>query len=104
MSIEAIQQVTQAETAAQEKKLTASTQAKQLARDAEQAGQLLLEQTRQRAEGQSRDAMAAAEQAAAQRTEAVLAETSHACDLLCSAAEDRLHSAAALIIKRVVNV
>ena len=104
MSIEAIQQVTQAESSAQDKKLTASTQAKQLLRDAQQAGQLLLEQTHQKAQTQNRDAMTAAEQSAARRTEAVLAENALKCDALCNAAEDRLNAAAALIIKRIVNI
>ena len=104
MSIEAIHQVTQAETAAQEKKLTASGQAKQILRDAQQNGQLLLEQTRQKADNETRAAMAAAEQAAAQRTESLLAENARGCEVLKSAANDRLDAAAALIIKRIVSV
>ena len=104
MSIEAIQQVTQAEASAQEKKLAAYAQAKQIIREAERAGQLLLEQARQKAETETREAMANAEKNAAKRAKQVLAENTNACNLLCSAAESRLNEAAALIVKRIVNV
>lgn len=104
MSIEAIQQVSQAEASAQEKRQTAYAQAKQLVRDAERNGQALLEQARQRAESETRDAMAQAEQNAAARAKQVLSENAKACDLLCNAARSRLDAAAALIVKRIVNV
>jgi V/A-type H+-transporting ATPase subunit G/H len=104
VSIEAIQQVTQAETSAQEKKLAAYAQAKQIIRDAERAGQLLLEQTRQKAEIETREAMAQAEKNAATRAEQVISDNAKACSLLCSAAEARLDAAATLIVKRIVNV
>ncbi len=104
MSIEAIKQVTQAEAEAQEKKLAATTQAKQILKDAERTGQLLLEQARLSAEMEVREAMTTAEKAAAARTEKVLAENASACSALCGAAEPRLEAAAALIIKRIVNI
>lgn len=104
MSIEAIQQVTQAEASAQEKKLAAYAQAKQIIREAERAGQLLLEQARQKADLENRAAMAQAEQNAALRAKQVMSDNVNACNLLCSAAESRLDAAAALIVKRIVNV
>lgn len=104
MSIEAIQQVSQAEASAQEKKLAAYAQAKQLVKDAERAGQLLLEQARQNADALTREAMAQAEKAAAVQAKQVLSDNAGACKQLCSAAESRLDAAAALIVKRIVNV
>lgn len=104
MSIEAIQQVTQAEASAQEKKAAAYAQAKQMVKEAERAGQTLLEQTRQNAEKKNREAMAAAEQNAAVRAKKVLSDNAEVCKQLCSAAESRLDAAAALIVKRIVNV
>ena len=73
-------------------------------RDAERTGQQLLEQARQKAEGEVRDAMANAEKNAAARAKKILAENAKACDQLCSAAESHLDAAAALIVKRIVNV
>lgn len=104
MSIEAIQQVTQAEASAQEKKAAAYAQAKQMIKEAERAGQTLLEQTRQNAEKKNREAMAAAEKNAAVRAKQVLSDNAGVCKQLCSAAESRLDAAAALIVKRIVNV
>lgn len=104
MSIEAIQQVTQAEASAQEKKAAAYAQAKQMVKEAERAGQTLLEQTRQDAEKKNREAMTAAEQNAAVRAKKVLSDNAGVCKQLCSAAESRLDAAAALIVKRIVNV
>ncbi len=104
MSIEAIQQVNQAEASAQEKKLAAYAQAKQIVKDAERTGQLLLEQARQEADAYTREAMAKAEQAAAVQAQQVLSDNAGACKQLCSAAESRLDAAAALIVKRIVNV
>jgi len=104
VSIEAIQQVNQAEASAQEKRSVARAQAKQLIREAERAGQLLLEQARQKAESESRAAMAQAEKNAAVRAKEVLSDNASACNQLCSAAEPRLDAAAALIVKRIVNV
>ena len=103
MSIEAIQQISQAESAAHERELAASARAKQLLRDAQLAGQQLLEQSRQSAGEANLAAMTTAEQSAARRAEVILAANAQLCDALCVAAEARLDSAAALIIKRIVN-
>lgn len=104
MSIEAIQEVNKAETTAQEQKLAAAAQAKQLVRNAETAGQLLLEQSRKEAEAQARTAMDEAEARAAQHTKNVLSANAGSCKELSSAAESRLNDAAALIVKRIVSV
>lgn len=104
MSIEAIQQVTQAEASVQEKKAAAYAQAKQILKEAERAGQTLLEQARQHAERKNREAMLAAEKSAAARAEQILSDNDGVCKQLCSAAESRLDAAAALIVKRIVNV
>lgn len=104
MSIEAILQVTQAESSAEEKKLAAYAQAKQIVRDAERTGQVLLEHTRKDAETEARSAMTIAEGNAATRAEQVLSENAKACNLLCSEAETHLDAAAALVVKRIVNV
>ncbi len=104
MSIEAIQQVTQTEKSAQEKILAANAQARQIIRDAEQAGQLLLEQARKEAETQARNSMTQAEAQAAQRTQEVLAENKNVCLALSQKAQTRLDDAAVLIVKRIVSV
>lgn len=104
MSIEAIQQVTQAEASAREKTAAAYVQAKQIVKEAERAGQTLLEQTRLNADKKNREAMAAAEQNAAARAKQILSDNAGVCKQLCSAAESRLDAAAALIVKRIVNV
>ncbi len=104
MSIEAIQQISQAEASAQEKKQAAFAKAKQMKRDAEQNGEQLLEQTRQKAEQESRAMMTAAEQAAAKQAAQLLSDNARVCEQLCSVAESHLDEAAALIVKRIVNV
>jgi vacuolar-type H+-ATPase subunit H len=104
VSIEAILQVNQAENSAVERKTTATNQAKQILRDAETAGELLLEQTRARAAAQVREALAEAEKRAAVRSAEVLRANESDCKTLSDAAREKLPDAAALVIKRIVNI
>lgn len=103
MSIEAIQRITQAEELAKEQKTAAAVQAKQIVKDAEQAGQALLETARQAAAQSAKQAMGQAEQAAAAETEGVYAKTRQVCQELSKRAEGRLDEAADLITKRIVS-
>lgn len=84
--------------------LAAQASVKQMISEAEQAGQLLLEQARKKAETEAREALANAEVRAEQHAKSVLAASAGSCDVLCSAAEAHLDKAAALIVKRIVNV
>ena len=56
------------------------------------------------AEAQVKGFLQEAEERASKHTEQVLAETRQACDALRQEAEGRLADAAALIVRRVVNV
>ena len=87
MSLEGIKQVTEAETLAQQRRNEALAQAKKTVADARRAGEERFSSARIQAEA-----------------EQVLEETTRACNALRQEAEGRLADAAALIVRRVVNV
>lgn len=104
MSLEAVQKVAQAEQQSKERKAAAAEQAKRLVAEARQNGQAELQKARATAESRAKEQMALAEERAAKAAETVLADTRKSCASLCQAAESKLADAAALIVRRVVNV
>lgn len=103
VSIEAMEQIAQAEKLAQEKQQEAAVKAKQIVADAGREGRLFLEQKRKSAEEQAKAAMVRAEQEAEVRAKKILEETFVACDEIRKKAEKRLETAAAGIVKRIVS-
>ena len=80
MAVEAIQAVTELEERVKKQKEAAATQNKQRLLEAQRTARLLVEQSRQQAEGEARQKMAQAEAQAAEWTQQVL---SHAfCPML----------------------
>lgn len=104
MSLEGIKQVTQTEESSQLRRAEAQAQAKKTVADARQAGEQAVAAARTSAEAQVREYMKAAEEKASKHAEKVVAETKQACDALQKAARGRKKDAAALIVRRVVNV
>ena len=104
MSLEGIKQVTEAETLAQQRKNEALAQAKKTVADARRAGEERLSSARMQGEAQVKGFLQEAEERASKHTEQVLAETRQACDALRQEAEGRLADAAAIIVRRFVNV
>lgn len=104
MSFDAVQKVTEAEQRSKERKAEAAERAKRMVQDAEKAGKDRLSSARAEAEAQSKQLMAQAEAKADLHTQAVLEETSRACEALRREAEGKLGDAAALIVRRVVGV
>ena len=96
--------MTEAETLAQQRKNEALAQAKKTVADARRAGEEPLSSARIQAEAQVKGFLQEAEERASKHTEQVLAETRQACDALRQEAEGRLADAAALIVRRGVNV
>lgn len=103
MSLEAVQQVTETERKARERRAEAVEQAKRQTAEAERAGQARLSQARSEAEAQVKAMFVQAEEAAAADTAAVMEETQRTCGTLRREAEGRLEDAAALIIRKVVG-
>ena len=104
MSLEGIKQVTEAETLAQQRRNEALAQAKKTVADVRRAGEERFSSARIQAEAQVRGFLQEAEERASKHTEQVLEETTRACNALRQEAEGRLADAAALIVRRVVNV
>lgn len=103
MSLEAIRQVTQAESAAKQRKADAADSAKKIISDAHLAGEEVLRSTAAAADTQVKQIMMQAEERADRRAEELASQSKADCAALCSAAETKLDDAAVLIIKRVVN-
>lgn len=104
MSLEAVQKVAETEKQVQQRKADATAQAKKLLADAERAGQEKLKVAREAAQAQAKDMMLRAERSAAEHALTVEQETQADCNDLRKAAEGRLEDAAALIIRRVVDI
>ncbi len=103
MSLEAIQQVTEAEQTNRTRKAEAQAEAKRLVAEAERTGKARLAEARTQAEAQARGFMKSAEDQAAKHASEVTAKTQKACDALRAKAEGRLADAAASIVRRVVK-
>lgn len=103
MSLDAIKQVTQAETENKQRKAEAAAAAKKLVTEAENAGREALRAACEKAETATKELLIQAENCAAVRAAEMAAQSKQECAALCRAAEKRLGEAASLIIRRVVN-
>ena len=103
MSLEAIKQVAQTEAENKQRKVEAVAAAKKMVADAEQAGKELLRSACAEAEANAKELMVQAEERASVRSAEIAAQSKQECAALCSAAEDKLDEAAALIVRRVVS-
>ncbi len=104
MSLEAIKKVARTEEEAAEKKTAAVQTAKKMVADAEKNGRAALETARREAEDQAKALMAEAERQAAGDASAGVAKTQQECQGLKQQAAGKLEEAAALIVRRVVNI
>ena len=102
MAVEAIQAVTELEERVKKQKEAAAVQNKQRLLEAQRAARLLVEQSRQQAEGEARQKMAQAEAQAAEWTQGVLDQAKQECEALKTQARGRL-SEAAFLVEKVVN-
>ena len=98
MAVEAIQAVTELEERVKKQKEAAATQNKQRLLEAQRTARLLVEQSRQQAEGEARQKMAQAE-----TTQQVLSQARQDCEALKAEARGRLSEAAAFLAEKVVN-
>ena len=103
MSLDAIQQIIQAEADAKQRKTEAVIAAKKLIADAEQAGKEALNRACSNAETKTKEFLSQAENRAAERAAEIAAQTERNCAALRRAAEKKLDKAAALIVRRVVG-
>lgn len=103
MSLEAIKQVAQTEAETKQRKAEAVAAAKKLVADAEQAGKQTLQNACAEAEASAKELLVQAEERAAARAAEIAAQSKQECAALCSAAENKLDEAAALIVRRVVS-
>ena len=101
--MEAIQKVTQAEAESKQRKADALAAAKKLVADTEQAGKDALQTACADAEVKAKALLTQAEEQAAARAAEIAAQSRQECAALCSAAENKLDEAAALIVRRVVS-
>ena len=103
MAVEAIQAVTELEERVKKQKEAAAVQNKQRLLEAQRATRLLVEQSRQQAEGEARQKMAQAETQAAEWTQQVLSQARQDYEALKAEARGRLSEAAAFLAEKVVN-
>ncbi len=101
MSFEAIQQVTAAEQAVQQRRAEAAEEAKRLAAEAERAGRQSVMDARDRAEARAKELLSQAEARAGETSRRTLAENAAQCEALKQTAMSRLDQAADLIIGKV---
>ncbi len=104
MALEGIKQVTETEALVRQRKAEALAQAKKTVADARRAGEEALASARAQAESQAKLFLQEAEKKASVHTEQVVEETKRSCEALRQSAEGRMKDAAALIVRRVVNV
>jgi len=103
MSLEAIKQVAQTEAETKQRKAEAVAAAKKLVADAERAGKEALHAACAQAETNAKELLVQAEERAAVRAAEIATQSKQDCADLCSAAENKLDEAAALIVRRVVS-
>ena len=104
MALEAIKKVAETEQLSSQRKVEAVQNAKKLVADAEKAGLELIAGVRREAEAKAKEFMAEAEQKAAVGAKGVAADMEKTCSALRQKAEGHLEDAAALIVRRVVNI
>lgn len=101
MSFEAIQQVTAAEQAVQQRKAQAAEECKRIVSEAERAGRQAVVDARDRAEARAKELLSQAEARAGEASRRTLAENAEKCEALKQAAMSRLDKAANLIVGKV---
>jgi V/A-type H+-transporting ATPase subunit G/H len=104
MSLEAIKRVTETEQISAQRKAEAEAESKRAIGEAERAGRARLSEARAEAQARVKTMLAQAEENAAQEAKAISIETAKNCEQLKAEARGKLDDAAALIVRRVVNV
>lgn len=103
MSLDVMQQITQAEAQGKLRKTEEATRAKQLIAQGEAQSQGKLAQAKVEAQAQVAQLLLEAEERAAVRSKAAMAETEAANQALHQVAQAHMDQAATLIVRRVVN-
>ena len=103
MSLEAIKNITKAEELAAEKKAAALANSKKMIADAEAAGKAAAAESAAKANADAAAIMADAEERAAKYAEDLRDNTLNKCAAMRAKAETRFESAAAIIVRRVVE-
>ena len=103
MSLEAITEIRGVEEQAERAKAEARAQAQKILAGAERDGKALLQQGRDDAAAAQAQALREAEEAAAARREAILAQAATDCQKLKDAARGRMDQAVRAILERVVE-
>lgn len=103
MAIEAIKKVTQTEQDSQKRREAAAAEGKQQVAQAQRDGRRIVDEARQKAEGQVKQMMLDADSKAAQLSQGILDEAKKECEVLKQEARKRLDQAAALIVEKVVK-
>ena len=103
MSLEAITEIRAVEERAERVKAEARVQAQKLAADADRDGKALLRHGRDDAAAAQARSLREAEEAAAARREAILAQAAADCRTLRDAAHGRMEQAVRAILERVVE-
>lgn len=103
MVMDSIQEVTETEARAKERRDAAVAKNKQLLIDAQKEARQIVAKARQEGEAKARQMMAEAEAQAAEATEQVLVQARQACETLKADARTHLDQAAELIVEKVVN-
>ena len=103
MVMDSIQEVTEMEARAKERRDAAVAKNKQLLLDTQKEARQIVAKARQEGEAKARQMMAEAEAQAAEATEQVLVQARQACETLKADARTHLDQAAELIVEKVVN-
>ena len=103
MSMEAMEQVTEAERQARERRAAADAQAQRIREEAEQAGRDRLAQVQAQAAEAGKTLLRQAEDRAAERAETIRRKAEEDAEALRKAAETHLADAAEFIVGRVVS-
>ena len=103
MAMEAIQAVTALEEEIRKQKEGTAAQNTQRLLEAQRAARLLVEQSRQQAEGEAKEQMAQAEAQAGEWTREVLRQAERDCEAQKAQARGRLDQAAAFLAEKVVS-
>ncbi|MBQ3055719.1 MAG: hypothetical protein IJC88_06405 [Oscillospiraceae bacterium] len=101
MAMDAILQITEAETAAEAKKKQAAADAKAKVNEARRDGQAEIEAANRSAEGTVKELLVQAEQAASVSQMKIMAQAESDCEKLRILARGRMQRAAELIVERV---
>lgn len=101
MSFEAIQQVTAAEQAVQQRKAEAAEECKRIVAEAERTGRQSVTDARRQAETRAKELLSQAEARAGETSKRTLADNAARCEALKQAAMGRLDKAADLIVGKV---